>query len=48
MKTIPFALLFLSSIVVADTTVYQCEMSVADVKNGALTDVIKHHMERWS
>jgi|GEM_PF-1232140 hypothetical protein len=41
MKAIPFALLFLSSIVVADTTVYQCEMSVADVKNGALTDVIK-------
>ena len=41
MKAIPFAMLFLSSIVVADTTVYQCEMSVADVKNGALTDVIK-------
>ena len=41
MKAIPFTLLFLSSIVVADTTVYQCEMSVADVKNGALTDVIK-------
>ena len=41
MKAIPFALLFLSSIVVADTPVYQCEMSVADVKNGALTDVIK-------
>ena len=41
MKAIPFAMLFLSSIVVANTTVYQCEMSVADVKNGALTDVIK-------
>lgn len=41
MKAITFSLVFLSSLVTADTSVYECDMSVASINKGAITNITK-------